>query len=118
MDRRTFLGTLTAATVVGRRFAWAAETHHIDKVGVQLYTVRDMMKQDFDGTLAKVAQIGYREVEFAGFSLEQVGPKLFGKSPQEASATLKKNGLNSPSGHVPYEALEKKWPETLEAAHV
>ena len=34
---------------------------------MQLYTVRDLMKDDFDGTIAKVASIGYKEVEFAGY---------------------------------------------------
>jgi sugar phosphate isomerase/epimerase len=110
MNRRTFIETSIAAAVLASRPTWAAKaTHRINPVGLQLYTVREFMKQDFDGTLAKVAQIGYREVEFAGY---------FGKSPQEAAATLKKSGLTSPSEHVPYETLEKKWPETLDAAHV
>jgi sugar phosphate isomerase/epimerase len=110
MNRRTFVETSIAAAVVASRPAWAADAaHRIDPVGLQLYTVRELMKQDFDGTLAKVAQIGYREVEFAGY---------FTKSPQEASAALKKNGLTSPSEHVPYDTVEKKWPETLEAAHI
>ena len=110
MNRRTFIETSFAAAVVAPRSAWAADTAHgINPIGLQLYTVRDFMKQDFDGTLAKVAQIGYREVEFAGY---------FGKSPQEASAALKKNGLTSPSAHAPYDTIEKKWPETLDAAHV
>ena len=34
---------------------------------MQLYTVRDAMAKDFDGTLAKVAALGYKEVEFAGY---------------------------------------------------
>jgi len=67
MNRRTFLGTMTAATLLTRRLAFAADDHKIDKIGLQLYTVRDLMKQDFDGTLAKVAAIGYKEVEFAGY---------------------------------------------------
>ncbi|MGA1988858.1 MAG: hypothetical protein ABSG72_21500, partial [Candidatus Sulfotelmatobacter sp.] len=65
MNRRTFLGTattLTAATLLTSRLGWAAGDHKIDKVGLQLYTVRDLMKTDFDGTIAKVAQIGYKEV--------------------------------------------------------
>ena len=39
----------------------------LEKVGLQLYTVRDEAKKDFLGTLEKVATIGYRAVEFAGF---------------------------------------------------
>ena len=46
---------------------------------MQLYTVRDAMAKDFDGTLAKVAELGYKEVEFAGY---------FDKSPQDVKAAL------------------------------
>jgi sugar phosphate isomerase/epimerase len=108
MNRRTFIGTSIAAAVAASRPAWSAETHHIERVGLQLYTVRDLMKKDFEGTIAKVAQIGYKEVEFAGY---------YGKTPQEVWAILDSNKLTSPSEHVPYETIEKKWPETLEAAH-
>ena len=34
--------------------------------GVQLYTVRDDLKKDFEGTIRQVAEMGYRAVEFAG----------------------------------------------------
>jgi sugar phosphate isomerase/epimerase len=78
-------------------------------IGVQLYTVRDAMKSDFEGTIAKVAATGYKEVEFAGY---------FEKSPKDIRALLEKNGLTSPSCHVPYTTLEKSWPEALDAAHV
>ena len=64
MNRRTFLETATtaaAATLLTSRLGWAASEHKIEKIGVQLYTVRDQMKADFDGTIAKVAQIGYRK---------------------------------------------------------
>src|SRR5260370_2593017 len=50
----------------------------------------------------------YKEVEFAGY---------FGKSPQEVRKILDSNKLTSPSEHIPYETIEEKWPETLEAAH-
>jgi len=49
MNRRTFLGTattVTAATLLTSRLGWAAGDHKIDKVGLQLYTVRDLMKTD------------------------------------------------------------------------
>src|ERR1035438_7052856 len=86
MNRRTFLGTMTAATVLARNFSWAAAEHKIEKVGIQLYTVRDLLKQDFDGTLAKIAAIGYREVE-SGSSVE--------KSAQEQKEALAHYGLTA-----------------------
>lgn len=36
-------------------------------VGLQLWTVREECKKDFPGTIAKVAKMGYKGVEFAGF---------------------------------------------------
>ena len=36
----------------------------IDRIGLELYTVRELMKDDLPGTLARVAEIGYKEVEF------------------------------------------------------
>lgn len=82
--------------------------HQIDNVGVQLYTVRDAMEKDFAGTIAKVAGIGYKEVEFAGY---------FDHKPAEVRAILDKNGLTAPSCHVGYDVVEKQWPETIDAAH-
>src|SRR5204863_7622087 len=110
MNRRTFIGTSVAATLASAaKPAWAADTaHHIDRIGVQLYTVRDAMKSDFEGTVAKVAATGYKEVEFAGY---------FDKSPKGIRAILDKNGLTAPSCHVPYSTLEKTWSEQLDAAH-
>ena len=108
MNRRTFLGTAAtvgAATLLTSRFGWAAGEHKIDKVGVQLYTVRDLMKDDFEGTIAKVAQIGYKEVEFAGY---------FGRTPQQVRAVLEKNGLTAPSTHVQYDELDDKFPKVIE----
>ena len=108
MDRRTFLGTITAATVLGSRMSWAAENHKLDEVGVQLYSVRDLMKQDFEGTLAKVAGIGYREVEFAG---------LFDDPAQDVRKMLDRNGLTAPSAHIPYKTIESDFPKALETSH-
>jgi sugar phosphate isomerase/epimerase len=110
MNRRTFIESSIAAAVISAtaRPAWGA-VHHIDRIGLQLYTVRDLMKQDFDGTIAGVAKIGYKEVEFAGY---------FGKTPKEAKAVIDANGLTSPSAHHPIDALESKLPEIIEGAHV
>jgi len=66
------------------------------------------MKSDFEGTIAKVASIGYKEVEFAGY---------FDHSPKDVRAILDKNGLTAPSCHVPYSTVEMMWPQALDAAH-
>ena len=124
MNRRTFIGSSLATTLsAAAQPSWAAlplnrwfsratpenPTHQIERVGLQLYTVRDAMKTDFAGTIAKVAATGYQEVEFAGY---------FDHSPKDIRALLDKNSLVSPSCHVGYDVVEKKWPETLEAAKI
>ena len=109
MNRRTFLEILTAAAVLPRQLSWAADEHRIEKIGLQLYTVRDQMKADFDGTIAKVASIGYKEVEFAGY---------FGRTPEQVRAVIDRNGLTSPSCHVEYGVLSDKWPSVIESSKV
>jgi sugar phosphate isomerase/epimerase len=102
--RRTFLATLGVAAIgIASRDALAdgillAPHRKLKKVGLQLYTVRDLMKADLPGTLRKVAQIGYKEVEFAGY---------FGRSPAQIRALLKQNGLTAPSSHIGLDILEK-----------
>ncbi len=107
MDRRTFLGTMAAATILGSRLRAAVSDHKLDKIGLQLYTVRDAAKADMAGTLAKVAQIGYREIEFAG---------LFDHTPSEVRGMLDQNRLAAPSSHVPYNTLGADWDKTLDDA--
>jgi sugar phosphate isomerase/epimerase len=109
MKRRTFIGSSVAAGLVASHRLWAAESRKLERIGVQLYTVRDLMKADFDGTLAKVAAIGYNEVEFAGY---------FEQAPKEVRAMLDKHKLTTPSEHVSYEVVQDKWQETLDAAHI
>jgi sugar phosphate isomerase/epimerase len=75
--------------------------------GLGLYTVRSEMQKSVEATLARIAKIGYREVEFAGY---------FGKTPKEIAAILKANGLTSPSVHVPLNDLRTKLDESLDAA--
>jgi sugar phosphate isomerase/epimerase len=114
MKRRTFIETSLATAAIAAapralRGAIPGMPHHIQPIGLQLYTVRNLMKTDFDGTIAGVAKVGYKEVEFAGYD---------GKTPKEVRAVIDQNGLTAPSAHIPYEQIENKWPETLEAAAV
>ncbi len=67
-------------------------------VGIQLYTLRDALAADFEGTLAKVAEMGYEGVEFAG---------LYGKSAQEIKALCAKYNLVPVSAHVPLAEMRK-----------
>jgi len=122
MNRRAFVGTLGAAALA--RLAATAqmpgpqrsglgashpspEPDRLERIGLQLYTVRQALARDFAGTLARVAAIGYREVEFAGY---------FDHRPAEVRAALAQAGLDAPSAHVPFEALGDGWGRVLEDA--
>jgi len=119
MDRRSFLGTVTAATLLNRRLSFAAD-HKISKIGLQLYTVRNTMESDLEGTIAKVASIGYKEVELAGFEQAADGTVTYYKhSPKDLKAVLDKHGLISPSTHVALGSMTpEKFPKAIESSKV
>lgn len=108
IDRREFVQTMAAigATTMFCRAPEAAHGARLDKVGLQLYTVRDQMKADFEGTLARVAQIGFKEVEFAGY---------FDRSPADVRAVLDRNGLSAPATHIMFMDVDS-WKKSLDTA--
>lgn len=115
MDRRRFVATLAGMAFMSR-FSWAATQHRIAKIGLELYTVRGALNKDFEGTIARVAKVGYREVELAQFFAHL--PE-FNPSPQRAREILDANGLAAPSTHVPYSALSPaNWPKVLEVSKI
>jgi sugar phosphate isomerase/epimerase len=58
---------------------------------LQLYTLRNAIQEDLPGTIRKVAEIGFTQVE----------PYNFVATAKELGAALKENGLTAPSGHAP-----------------
>lgn len=62
-------------------------------VGLQLYSVRDFLQNDFEGTLKKIKDMGYDYVEPAGF---------YGMTAEKFSEGLKKAGLTAICAHIPY----------------
>jgi len=104
--RRDFLKLLGATAAAGAFLPRSSLAAAVDgaesaaklrRIGVQLYSVRGSMeKEGVEATLARVARIGYREVEFAGY---------FGRTATQIRDALKANGLTSPSVHVPLQQL-------------
>lgn len=76
----------------------AAQRAPAKPIGLQLYTVRELFASDPMGTLAKVAAVGYREVEFGGGGYEKLDHAALRR-------TMNRVGLKSPSIHVGYEGL-------------
>ena len=60
-------------------------------IGIQLYTLGDLMTKDMDGTLKQISQIGYKSVELAGY---------LGKTPKQLRASFDAVGLSCTSAHV------------------
>ncbi len=105
--RRAFLRTGAAALAGG---ALALQTRSAQAyplglpLGIQLYSVREMLAKDYAGTLKQVGSLGYREVEAAGF---------YKQSPEEVKAALTSAGLSMPSAHYSSNDLNKNFDEIL-----
>ena len=115
INRREFLASAGAiAAVAARRRSAAAGdvatvlmTRRLGSIGIQLYTVRAQMRADMPGTLAAIAAMGYREVEFAGY---------FGRTPAQVRELLATNKLASPSTHIGFDAMKADWDKTFDEA--
>jgi sugar phosphate isomerase/epimerase len=76
-------------------------------LGIQLYTVRAEMSRSVPNTLRKLAQFGYREVEFAGY---------FDLGAEALRELLGEYGLAAPSTHVSYSLMQSSLEKTIEFA--
>lgn len=77
-------------------------------VGMQPYTIRAELIQDFEGSLHKVKEIGYEVIE--------TGDPFYGKQAAETRRVLDACGLPSPSGYYDYPADDADWSKKIEAA--
>jgi sugar phosphate isomerase/epimerase len=126
MNRRVFLKTSAGLAAGGlfamspaqkpfREFASAQEKakasagKSLESIGLQLYTVRELMKKDFTGTLEKVAETGYKEVEFAGY---------FDHKPEDVKKLLDRLGLKAPAAHVQLGDFRNKLEATMATAKI
>ncbi|MCB2218796.1 MAG: TIM barrel protein [Bacteroidetes bacterium] len=88
ITRRTFIKTTALAgfaTALLPKSVFAAEMHY--PIGIQLYTIRDLVARDLLGTLQILAKIGYDTIEAAGYGNGQFyghAPEAFKKMVQEA----------------------------------
>ena len=90
ISRRTFLAKGAAALATASFRFSRALPENPNRFGVQLYVLRDLLAKDFDGTLAKVAAIGIKNVEFAGF---------YGRTAKQVRASLSSTGLTASGAH-------------------
>lgn len=95
-SRRNFIklaGLAAAGAAIAPSFAFSAPAK---TVGIQLYSLREQLPKDVNGTIAKIAQAGYKEVEVFGYSVQN---KFWGLDPKAFKNLLSENGLTAPSGH-------------------
>lgn len=113
MERRTFIQTMGAAAAASAlppiRLR-AITTTHLERVGLELYSVRHEMIKDPDKTLAAVRAAGYSDVELL-WSFQN-----FGRSTDQVIASLQQNGLRAPSAHISPEDILIGWERRLEIA--
>jgi len=105
-SRRTFLkasGAAVAATCVSAGRLEAAGLHF--PIGLQLYSVRELLPKDFDGTLSKVRAAGYTEVEAAGY---------YDRTAPEFRKAMDAAGLRCISTHHPMHLLKPHQDEYIE----
>jgi len=77
-------------------------------VGLQLYSVREQLPKDFDGTLHQLAALGYVEVEAAGY---------FDRTAAQFKHSMDQAGLRCISTHHPLQPLRQHLDEYIEFAH-
>jgi len=112
-SRRKFLGLAAAgiglglANISAPAFAGGERTQA--SVGVQLYTLRDLMQKSVGETLQRVAETAYSNVELAGY---------YDHSPTELRRILDAKGLSAPATHIPLDVLDKDFESALAGAQV
>ncbi len=110
MIRRDFLKKTTMGALA---IPCTTSMHAIPKrrknIGVQLYSVRVEMNQDAKGTLAKLAKLGYNQIE----SFRSNKGLFCGLSPKEMNQTCRDLGMTLRSGHC---HVDQDWKKTLHDA--
>jgi sugar phosphate isomerase/epimerase len=108
--RRSLLPVLAGlASSLALPLAVLAQSRPSWRPGLQLYTVRNALAADVEGTLRRVADIGYREVELAG---------LPGVTAHAMRASLQRYGLEAPSMHAGYDGLRGDFAAVVEEARI
>ena len=105
-SRRDFVkasGATLAAACIGDRKVVAAPLRL--PVGLQLYSVRNLLPKDFEGTLHQVAAAGYSEVEAAGY---------FDKTAADFGNALQKAGLRCVSTHHSLVQLRSQFEQLIQ----
>lgn len=94
MKRREFIQT-TSLAALGAATLSSFSPVNKNKIGLQLYTLRDVINKDVTGVMTKVASFGYKELEAYGYN----DGKLFGMKSKEFTDLAKSLKMRVTSGH-------------------
>lgn len=115
MQRRNFIQATSLATLGTLALPHELlQLKKVKKIGIQLYTLRDLMSKDAAGTLEQVAKIGYNHVELASYT----DGKVYGKTPAEFKKMLTDVGLVAHSSHIGLDILRQGWEKAVADALV
>ena len=108
ISRRAFLQTASASAACAA--LWNSALPLLANplglpLGLQLYSVRDLLPKDYEGTLRQLGTIGYREVEAAGF---------FDHTPSQVKQAMDHAGLRCVSAHYPMKDLQPELDEIIQ----
>lgn len=97
MKRRSFIQQTTLATAAGLVLPslMSCATAKERAIGIQLYTLKDIILKDVKGTLQQVANIGYKELELYGYG----DGKVFNMPYADFHKMVSDMGLSVVSGH-------------------
>ena len=91
---------------------WGRDRVPRDQISIQLFTLRDQLEIDFEGTIAALHAIRYTRVEHAGF---------VGRTAAQFKAVLDANDIVATSGHVlipqPFDSNSAAWSASLADAN-
>jgi len=116
MNRRKFLlntGITAAGIFVGCDMKASSVNHNNQLIGIQLFSVRDELKDGLDKVFAKISAAGYGSVEMFGFS---AADGFFKTPAKRVAELLKENHLLSPSGHYMLDLFDKDGAKVIDAA--
>ena len=106
-SRRDFVKAGSASLIYGSALLQGsplcAQTLHVP-LGLQLYSVRQLLPKDYDGTLKQIGSLGFREVESAGY---------YNHSAAQVKQAMSNAGLHLVSAHYSMDNLQQQLDQIL-----
>lgn len=101
VGRRSFIKQsgflLSSALIPLNGYSMAIMKKYKYKMGLQLFTIRDAMKNDPIGSLKTVASLGYQDLEIYGYDVDK--GTYYGYKASDFKTILDDLGLSASSGH-------------------